>query len=931
MGNEINLVNKTYYQTFIPLNQHAVLTMKQLSNMLSTAADSTQIDELRFIQGEIYYLFEDYESSIFKWSKLEGTMSEWAKKNTGDAYVKLRKFHDAESMFKSVKPITRTINLEKLLALFFLYKQKGQQDLAIEAIKEAMKVDPDYQHLSRMANEYYEEIGIHQDAIMLSVSEYGRTKDHYWLQTIHRYIESGMSEKVEPVHFIPILPVLVTQEPSVFHHFIISLWDRYEQTSFYLDWLDAFHTWLFYQHETIPTNFIYEKLLDYMELAFLHLTNGSYLLSKDKEKLISQLLINSYRLLEKSNSYRHSICAAVVAWGEEIPGSIPKEMVESSRKQVLGKALSALKKDLLHLKSQMYQWADEKQFSVDSLIDWWVKYFEDKKNIHLLIAGTFSNGKTSFIHSLIGENILLASDLPTTSTLVHLHYGPDKEFHRLTEKDIQQFTKLEQLHSFTTIEHEQERNQDQGIIDIAWPTEFFTGKNITLIDSPGFNDIRNDENPTKKHISMADSILFVLSAEAPFRKTERDILMELLEGNPHLEVNFLLNKVDYMEEEEIEEVLEDVSRKIKKYFGNAALIPYSSVEPEYYSDDFGQFLQGRSSALLNSETVQLGRLRKTIPWFKKLLDSFEKEKEKAILRLNAKIMELQDQIKLLQSVYEEVYKTKEQMLYLLNREYDAIKDRLIRQLEEKVPQAIKGCSSLIQVNSDFKNLDLLLNDEINRELERLVRYDILPNFQIELEEWLNHCSKRFSDFTLQKEQIEQILTYIFEGVRLDFNLETVDRTVESQRVYQRRIINNFKFDPLAVLPEHNVKKALLMGAGRLLGRFNNTNSMLYEQYLKYFDTETFEEPKKEIQEMISLHFFDFHSPILKEVEKMVAELLGTLDHFILVIKQDLKEREVELDSFESTPELIDDPIQLFRILVRRQEILQDALDIREPN
>jgi tetratricopeptide (TPR) repeat protein/GTPase SAR1 family protein len=921
MGNELKLAKKTYYQSLILLDQHTILTLKQLSEMLSSAADSVQVNELRFIQGEIYFLFGDYESSIFKWMKVEGSLSEWAKKNIGDAYVKLNQFANAEVSFKSVQPKTKELSLEKLLALFSLYKRGMHQNLAIEAIEDALKIDPDYQQLSRMAQAYYEEIGSYEKAVKLTVYEYGRTKDSYWMQAINGYIESGIAEKVEPRYFFPMLPVLVYEESSVFHTFIISLWNRYEQTTLYMDWLEGLNSWFDLNHETITENFIHEELLDYLESAFLHLTTGRYLL-EDISDLVPDILVNSYYLLEKSNSYRHTICAAIVAWSEWVPGTLPKEIVEKSRKQVLGNKLSDLKNEL---KNNMYHWATEKNFSIDPLIDWWIQYFHDDQNVHLLIAGTFSNGKSSFINSILGEEILLTKDLPTTSTLIHLHFGKDTQFHRISEKEIEPFSKLEQLQAFTTIDHDHEEKQIEGIVDVALPSKFLEDKNVTFIDSPGFNDIRKDENPTKDFINLADAVLFVLSAEAPFRKTERDIMFELLEADSLLDVDFLLNKLDYIEEEEeLEEVLDDVSRKIKKHFGNAVLIPYSSREPESYLESFGQFLQGKSDTLRNSEGLFLGRSRKVIPWYNQLLDSFEREKEKAISRLKGMVEEQQDQIKLLQSIQEEVYKSKDELLGWIKSQYEVRKDRLIRDIQVKVPKTIKNCSSLVHVDSDFKNLHHLLNEEMNREMERLLKYEILPNYQNGLEEWLDNCKMRLSSITAQKEQIEQILSFIFEGVKLDINVETIDRLLDHQRLKQAQIIGTFAFEPRDIMLKLNVKKALLIGAGRIFGKLNNSNTILYDQYKKYLETETFDDAAKECLDMILKQFPAFDAPILSELDTLFTTVTESLGRFISTIKKELNDNETELTEFFSNPELIDDPITLFRVSVRRQELLQEA-------
>jgi tetratricopeptide (TPR) repeat protein len=917
------LANKTYYQSFISLDRDGVLSLKQLSKRLAEASDAVAADELRFVQGEIYYLFDDYETAIFKWNLVKGRFSEWAKKNMGDAYLKQGLFDQAEVHYLSVVTEEKLLEVETLLGLFSLYKRCDSPQLAIESIKSALHIDRDYKLISHIAQGYYEELGYYEDAVKLSVDEYKRTQNSYWFEAITRYIEVGIAEGVEPSYFIPMLPLLVSGESSVFHHFVISIWDCYQDTDFYNEWLAVVNFWFYQNHRVIPVGFIHNELLDYQEAAFLELTSGKYLL-KEIVDLASSILTNSYELLAKSHEERHRICAAIVAWGEMFPNKISSSVVIKSYDRILLLPVSGLRDHLYRLRNRIYQWAREKEFAIDALIDWWLQYFHEDGKARLLIAGTFSNGKTSFIHSLLGETILLASDLPTTSTMVHLHFGEEKQFHQLTGEKIKPIAQLEQLHDFTTINHQQGRSAQQGIVDVSWPSPFLHEQKITFIDSPGFNDQRKGKNPIKDYLFMADSILFVLSGEAPFRKTERDILVELLDDEPNLEVDFLLNKIDYIEEEEIDEVLEDVSRKIKRHFGDAMLIPFSSTEPEEYMDGLEQYLAAKTEGLLKSEKLMVSRSKKAIGWFTKLLDSFYGEQERVIARLQGNIKELQNQIQLLQGVSGEVNKSKKDLLDWIQSQYDQRHEQLVLKIEAKVPRTMKSCASLVRVDSDFTNLHHLLNEEMNRELERVLRYDILPGYQNELEDWLDQCRQRISKFSEQKEQIAMVLSLIFKGgVEVPFGIEKLSRFVEDQRVEIVSLIKGFSYDPSDTMLKLNMIKALLIGAGRFFGKFNTANNKLYDQYIKYFDTETFEDSAKACLGMISKQFPFFYIPISNELEKMFNAVTGILDDMIGTIQTDLDQIQLELDTFRSHPELIDDPIKLFRIAVRRQELLME--------
>ena len=447
---------------------------------------------------------------------------------------------------------------------------------------------------------------------------------------------------------------------------------------------------------------------------------------------------------------------------------------------------------------------------------------------------------------------------------------------------------------------------------------------ITLIDSPGFNDLREDENPTKNFAFLADTLLFVLSADAPFRKTERNIVFELMGENPSLGVDFLLNKMDYVEEDEVEEVLEDLSRKVKKHFNQAVIIPFSSEEPEDYLGRLEEFIKTKTNKLLNSDDFFLERSNKVFPWYYQLLNSFNMEREKAILHLQSSVKEIQEQIQLLQTVKREAYRTQVEILGWVNNEFEKKKLRLISELKGKVPKWIKNCSSLVHADSDFKHLHHHLNVEMNREVERLLRFHIMPNFRRDIEEWLDGCVKKVSTIASQKEEIENILSFIIKGARIHLDVYPVNEIIEFQRQHQTEIIKTIQFEQVDIMTKFNVKNALLMGAGRLFGKFNSTNTLLYDQFIRYIETENFEDVVKSYQEMILLHFFDFHSPILKELESICKDVTRTIEGFIMNVSETLDTTKLELYQFLTKPELIDDPIHLLNIQLRRQEILHEV-------
>ena len=119
---------------------------------------------------------------------------------------------EAEKIYRSLEPTSTELKLEKLLALFLVYKKTEQTNKAMEIIKSVLSIDCSYKQFSITAKDYFEATSHYSEAVDLSAAEYGRTKNPYWTQIINGYIESGIAKQVKPEHFIPLLSQFVNEE-----------------------------------------------------------------------------------------------------------------------------------------------------------------------------------------------------------------------------------------------------------------------------------------------------------------------------------------------------------------------------------------------------------------------------------------------------------------------------------------------------------------------------------------------------------------------------------------------------------------------------------------------------------------------------------------------------------------------------------------------
>lgn len=354
---EKELINKTYYQTIIDKNKTGqpiqVLGEMYMEEKQNEIPDFSSI---RFAQGEIYFLNNDHEAAIFKWENvLNENLRPWAQKNIADAHFELSLLELAEDIYKTVESRSDVLNMEVFLQLFSLYKKLGKHEKAIDTIKNAVNLNPDYSCVTERAREFFEECKDFGNAVELAVNEAIRTKSLLWFAVLEGYVEQGLTINIEPNYFNEALITLYQIDKFRFERLATALWNSYKQSEYYFLWLKEINHLLL--NNNLKGSYIWKMFPSLFKETYYEMIGGQFLI-RDFSDLIQGHFDNWMKISLDSDAL---ICSsAIMAWNEIFPSHLEAILVSEAENVLKGSSgdQSGLE-DGMKLFESIKKWAND--------------------------------------------------------------------------------------------------------------------------------------------------------------------------------------------------------------------------------------------------------------------------------------------------------------------------------------------------------------------------------------------------------------------------------------------------------------------------------------------------------------------------------------------------------------------------------------------
>ena len=190
----------------------------------------------------------------------------------------------------------------------------------------------------------------------------------------------------------------------------------------------------------------------------------------------------------------------------------------------------------------------------------------ESQHFRVAVIGDFSQGKSTLINALLGEEIQPVRAIPCSGTLSVLKYGNRKRvvcrYRDGNEQEIavEDYQKKAAISKEAALNNRSEELGKSNIAEIIFehPNLLLCRNGVEIVDSPGLNEHPDRTRVTEELLKEADAILFMTNANKLLTQGERDIITRIKEreGDRPLENLFLV--VNFMDNLDSDEDREDV-------------------------------------------------------------------------------------------------------------------------------------------------------------------------------------------------------------------------------------------------------------------------------------------------------------------------------------------------------------------------------------
>jgi GTP-binding protein EngB required for normal cell division len=910
MPTDLKLIYKKYYETFMINDIEQPIEV--LGEALASTVDSDDhtLSPIRFAQGEVYYHSKDFEAAIFKWEKVQGELHQWAQKNIADIHVELNSLQDAETIYRSISSDNQTLTAEVSIQLFSLYVSQGKMDLADKVIKGVVSVSPHYSNVTTLARDFYEEQEDTESAIELAISEGMRTEYIEWFYTLQKYVEKGWTATHTPHYFYESLIVLSQIDQAFFEELVCSLWNSHKDDENYLAWITMFNT--LFLHIDLHPRHTWNDVSRLYEQTYSTLMSGNYHV-QDLSEMMPTFLTSWLNV--QTDSQVLFVSAATLAWNEAFPDSIQTSAINHAEQLIY-----YAKEDpngltyALDLFEAITKWAYKYDLPLGHKWDVWANKFNNLHVNNFLIAGTSGNGKSSFLNSILEEDILDAE----TSSVVIFNDAHERTITEVTHTEARLLATVTEFR--TALTKQRDEQAENMYIEFNTPCDFLHDQAITFIDTPGFNEETYTRHIAFDYAPLVDGVVFVLDAQSPFTNMERDIVLQLSKNTSTLPIHFILNKLDTLSsEKEMRQVIADTTAHIHEYLPHAQVFAYSAAHRNTQQlKELAQFMR----SIRVEKEISLTRTEKFLAFIHAMMKNIMDTRVQIESDLVHSIEWNEDMSEKLRGFTTSLKDTEQEKMRTIINSYKAIKKDMTFELSVIIPQLLQNCATSIKEDSDFGTIHIELNKEMNERVREYLQDITLPKFKASLLNWIEEAQDEFGQAASYLYEMGETFNTLYEEDRMNMHCDF--QILEDWHRDVNRMTSRIQIADQNILLRSNPSQLFLKGVGKILGTLSPNKTIMYNKYKQYVENEEY----TDITTAITTDFFSqfelFEKALDRDIVLFFKQPFAFLQELIDEAESNVATDNGIVHTMQENIEAYSNPLHLFKLKVRQYELMNNA-------
>jgi len=208
----------------------------------------------------------------------------------------------------------------------------------------------------------------------------------------------------------------------------------------------------------------------------------------------------------------------------------------------------------------------------------------------VLVIGEFKRGKSTFINSLLGKEVLPAFATPCTAVINEIKWGREKgavlhfrnplpnplpplppaatEHIRKAGDGVPAMrVAIEDLEDYVCIP-DPEKDQSESVaespydhVELSWPLDLCRN-GVEIIDSPGLNEHGTRQKITLDYLSTVDAVIFVMSCHALASQSEMRVIERDVRGAGHEDIFFVCNRFDQIRARERDRLVDFAKKRL---------------------------------------------------------------------------------------------------------------------------------------------------------------------------------------------------------------------------------------------------------------------------------------------------------------------------------------------------------------------------------